>query len=832
MPAPRKLPLLRLPLLGLLLASFAPVESTAQVPLGYPPIEGMSRVRQLYMEGYYLPPVTATPTYPDWSADGERIAFSYRGYIWSVPAGGGTARQVTSGAGYHSQPAWSPDGRYLAYVVDENRNLELWLRDVQADTARRLTRHSQVDVVPRWSSDGDRILFTSSRTGNFDLWVLDPTDGTKERLTHHPSLDLSGDWVGSGGEVVFISSRSSLRGSGAVWKRAPESDAVAVLRDEETAFQATPAASPDGRTIAYSSYAPGAHDIMLIPAVGGRPVRLTMTPWDEYMPAWSPSGQSIAYVDNRDGAFRLRTVSRSGGDTATVAITGFDWKEPVGTLRVRIVDGDGSPVAARLRIRDAAGRDHFPPGSYPRFSNVAQEFYFHHEGSFDLTVPAGPVRVEARRGFEYVPAVAEAVVEAEGRRSVELRLRRWSDLATEGWHSGDTHIHMNYGGHFRNTPDRLLLEASAEDLGVAHSLVANTNTRIHDLDHFGESHRAEDGNRWLHFGEEFRPNFYGHTSLLGLSRPVTPFYHGYEGTSFSAPWPPNATVAGEVHAQGGLIGYSHPFGYRDPVLAYRDPAAGEYGSARELPIDVALDRVDFLELGNIWSDEVTTARVWYRLLNCGYRLAAAAGTDAMPDVWRHPAVGSTRVYVRTGDAGISPEAWLSGLRDGRSFVTNGPILRLEVGGRGMGEELRVDPGETVSVDASARSVFRMHRLELIRNGEVVATVAADSGGRRAELTREVVVEESGWLAIRALGPPQPGLMDSYLFAHTNPVHLVVAGDPADSPEDASYFVRWIERSIELAEEMETWESPGQRDDVVSMFRRGLERLERQCAQRP
>ncbi len=815
-----------------LLGSLAPTGAVGQIPLGYPPIDGMSRVRQLYMEGYYLPPVTATPAYPDWSADGERIAFSYRGYIWSVPARGGTADQMTSGPGYHSQPAWSPDGRYLAYVVDENRNLDLWLRDVEADTARRLTRHSQVDVVPRWSADGDRILFTSSRAGNFDLWVIDPSDGRVERLTHHPSLDLSGDWIGESGEVVFISKRASLRGSGALWKRAAERDSAALLRDEETGFQATPVVSPDGRTIAYSSYVPGAHDILLIPAVGGRPVRLTTTPWDEYMPAWSPSGRSIAYVDNRDGAFRLRTISRDGGDTATVVITGFEWREPVGTLRVQVADEDGSPVAARLRIRDAAGRDHFPPGSYPRFSNVAQEFYFHHQGTFELEVPAGPVRVEASRGFEYVPAAVEAVVETGVRRAVELRLRRWSHLAAQGWHSGDTHIHMNYGGHFRNTPERLLLEASAEDLGVANSLVANTNTRIHDLEHFGELHGAEEENRWLHFGEEFRPNFYGHTSLLGLSRPVTPFYHGYEGTAFSAPWPPNATVAEEVHAQGGLIGYSHPFGYRDPVLAYRDPAAGEYGSGRELPVDVALGQVDFFELGNIWSDEITTARVWYRLLNCGYRVAAAAGTDAMPDIWRHPAVGSTRVYVRTGDGPLSTDDWLSALRDGRSFVTNGPILRLEVEGAGMGGELRVEPGDVVSIDASARSVFRMHRLELIRNGEVLATVEADSGGHRAELHREIVVEESGWVSVRALGPPQPGLMDSYLFAHANPVYLAIPGDPVQSPEDASYFVRWIERSIELAEEMESWASAGQREDVLSIFRRGLDALSEQCGQRP
>jgi len=834
-----------------------PVGATAQVPLGYPPIAEMSRVRQLYMEGYHLPPVTATPAYPAWSPDGKRIAFSYRGYVWSVPAGGGPARQLTIGPGYHSQPAWSPDGRRLAYVVDRDRNLDLWVKDLETGGERRLTRHSQVDVSPRWSPDGRRILFTSARGGNLDLWTLEPGSLALERLTDHPSPDISGDWVGPDGDIVFVSARSALRGSGSLWTRASEAigtraeDGAAeeaaggddggsgdeervptILREEETLFQTTPTSSPDGRLIAYASYAPGPYDLMLLPASGGQPVRLTTSPWDEYMPAWSPGGDSLAYVDNRDGVFRLRTVSRHGGDTATVAVTGFEWRDPVGTLAVRVVDAEGNPASARLRIRDASGRDHFPRGSYPRFSNVGREFYFHHGDSFELTVPAGSVRVEAMRGFEHVPVEVRAEVEPDGRRSVELRLRRWSDLGAEGWHSGDTHIHMNYGGHYGNTPGRLLREVAAEDLDVANSLVANTHTRIHDLEHFGESHHSHDGDHWLHFSEEFRPNFYGHTTLLGLERPVTPFYNGYEGTAFSAPSPPNATVAERVRDQDGLIGYSHPFGYRDEVLAYRDPAAGDYGSGRELPVDVALGRVDFLELGNIWSDEITTARVWYRLLSCGYRLAAAAGTDAMPDVWRHPAVGSTRVYVRTGGERVDHGAWLAGLREGRSFVTNGPLLRLEAGGQGMGEELRVEPGETVRVEASARSIFPMHRLELVFDGEVVGTVHADSGGHRAVLRDEVTVERSGWLAVRALGPAQPGLMDSYLFAHTNPVFLTVPDRPARSPADAAYFRRWIERSVELLREMESWETPEQRDEVVSLFQLGLERLGAQCGGRP
>jgi len=83
-------------------------------PGGYPSLAGVSNAGRMYMESYFPPPVTASPTYPAWSPDGESIAFAYQGRIWVVPAEGGTARQVTSGPGYHSQPSWSPDGGQLA----------------------------------------------------------------------------------------------------------------------------------------------------------------------------------------------------------------------------------------------------------------------------------------------------------------------------------------------------------------------------------------------------------------------------------------------------------------------------------------------------------------------------------------------------------------------------------------------------------------------------------------------------------------------------------------------------------------------------------------------
>ena len=108
------------PLLACLVLVAAPVSAQPRVypgtfPGGYPPMPSLAGSGKMYMEGYFPPPVTASPTYPAWSPDGSSIAFAYQGRIWLVPVEGGVARQLTSGPGYHSQPSWSPDDSEIAF---------------------------------------------------------------------------------------------------------------------------------------------------------------------------------------------------------------------------------------------------------------------------------------------------------------------------------------------------------------------------------------------------------------------------------------------------------------------------------------------------------------------------------------------------------------------------------------------------------------------------------------------------------------------------------------------------------------------------------------------
>jgi Tol biopolymer transport system component len=827
---------------------------------GYPAVEQIRGSGEMYMEGYYPPPVTASPTYPAWSPDGASIAFAYQGRIWSVDAEGGVARQLTTGDGYHSQPSWSPDGRHLAYAADVDLNFDIYVVELESGDTRRLTDNPHLDLRPRFSPDGQRILFTTSRDGTFDLWSYDFGPGVAEPVIADPSAhDMDGDWIGESGDIVFVSKRGEAAlGSGSLWRWKAATDRAELLIRIETNYQAAPAVAPHGGAVAYVTDGSGNNDLYLVPtsrataaqdrsSPGIQQVRITHTRTDEYFPAWSPDGERLVYARNggtprqertadHGMGFGLYVVGRGGGEPEQVRIGAYAWAEPTGYVRVHVSEAGGGapssgagPLPSRVYLRGSDGRSYFPDGSFPRVVSVTEDYYFHTDGSFWVELPVGPAELEVWRGFEYEPEMRTVEVRAGEWTSVNVELERWTHMAEAGWYSGDNHIHPNYGGHYFITPLDLTNKAQAEDLNVANGMIANywANSRVEDLEHFlGHPHPQGGPRTIVYYNEEYRPNFFAHMSLLNLVELITPFYIGYEGTAHRELYPDNAAVLRRVHEQGGIGGYVHPFG-----LSHRGPDPARPSGARELPVDAILGLADFVDVACIWSDELGTAAVWYRLLNTGSRIPATAGTDAMTDIWRHPAVGTTRSYVYTGQEDLDYDEWADAMAAGRAFVTSGPILTLDVEGRGMGEELAVSGGDEVTVSVSARSLFPMQRLEIIQDGLITHTVDAGGDGKTIEAEIEARFDSSGWVAARVLGPPQHGAMDSYLFAHTNPVFVIAEGEPIRSTKDAAFFVNWIEQTIEQLRSMDRWDDSAHREAVFATFEEGL-RLYRDQAQAP
>jgi len=177
---------------------------------------------------------------------------------------------------------------------------------------------------------------------------------------------------------------------------------------------------------------------------------------------------------------------------------------------------------------------------------------------------------------------------------------------------------MNYAGTYRNTPAHLVEQAAAENLAIVEDLVVNKEQRIPDIAYFSpQLDQASTLNQLLLHGQEFHTSYWGHLGLLNLTRNfILPGYAGYPNTAAASLYPANANVADMAHQQGALVGYVHPF---DAVPIHQKMKV----SLPELPADVALGKVDYIEVLG-FSDHKATAEVWYKLLNCGFRLPACS----------------------------------------------------------------------------------------------------------------------------------------------------------------------------------------------------------------
>jgi hypothetical protein len=138
----------------------------------------------------------------------------------------------------------------------------------------------------------------------------------------------------------------------------------------------------------------------------------------------------------------------------------------------------------------------------------------------------------------------------------------------------------------------------------------------------------------------------------------------------------------------------------------------------------------------------------------------------------------------------------------------------------IGDDISALAGDVVTIAAEAGSYVDMQRVELLIDGQVVATLAAPEGVRHAAVSHEFAVQESCWIALRAAGAKDERVMDDYVFAHTSPIYVTVDGAPQRSADDAAYFIDWIDRLIAMTEREGRFESDADREASIAEFRAG------------
>ncbi|MGB5581372.1 MAG: CehA/McbA family metallohydrolase, partial [Woeseia sp.] len=654
-----------------------------------------------------------------------------------------------------------------------------------------------VNLEPRWSPDGSRIAFVSTRdTGRFHVFVgalqngkLDAAQLVAERKSaieryYYSAYDheLSPTWSADGDSLMYVANPEIPYGTGAIWRKSLLDDSEPeLIRKEETTWKARPDWAPDGKRVIYSSYLGRQWHQLWMTHVDGiaEPFPLTYGEFDVTAARWSPDGKRIAYVANEAGNTEIRIQEFIGGRTTTLTAEQRQYLQPMASLELSIVSADGKPMAARVAIVAADGRSYAPDAawlhaddSFDRDKSDVEAQYFHIDGKAMVTLPPGEARVTVWRGPEHEIAQQRVNVAkgADNQRTIALQQLPLPD-AWQDPVSGDVHVHMNYGGTYRATPQSLIAQAEAEDLDVVFNLIVNKEQRVPDIAYFStQADKASTDDTLLLHSQEFHTSFWGHLGILGLeSHLLVPDYSAYPATGAASLFPDNTTVAQLAHKQGALVGYVHPFLSPPP-----DPVK-DAKLTNALPIDAALGLVDYYEVVG-FADHRASAEVWYGLLNCGMRIAAAGGTDAMSNYasLRGP-VGINRTYVPVANYPGTPEArraaWLAGLKAGKSLATNGPLLGLTVEGVGPGEEIQRSTGtHELKYSGFLRSSVPVDHLELVHNGKVMKTFKLDRARRAVDISGTIAVSGSGWLLLRAWNDKaDPLIFDLYPYASTSPV---------------------------------------------------------------
>lgn len=480
-------------------------------------------------------------------------------------------------------------------------------------------------------------------------------------------------------------------------------------------------------------------------------------------------------------------------------------------VEVHLRDADTSePVFARVSVTDSEG-DYWPPeghlknvhtGWNPDVGGDAQvdgKSYAYVRSDFTLPLPVGSYDIEVVRGMEYEPRTVHFEVTDSKAMTLEIELQRWSNVAQDGWYSGDTHVHFI-------DPTNGMLEMKGEDLNVLNILVTKWAELITNAEHFtGAPSRLSEPEHIVYVNEESRHNFYGHTILLNLKKLVYPLAWGPGGAGVieGHDYPPMASVADRTHEQGGFVTWAHfPF------------------PGGELAVDMALGKVDSIDLmtmGDAFNDifgQPGPADTWYRFLNLGFRLPATAGTDKMQNT---VVLGSVRTYVKM-DGPLTYQGWIDGIQAGRTFTTTGPMIKCSADGAEIGDTITASPGQMITVNVEVTSRIPMERIEIIRGGEIVASKENPADDRKVSFTAQVPIDGSTWIAARTSSSAHlPFNVDIPIFAHTSPIYVEVPGRPIGSPEAAAYFAKKCEDAIEWAKTKANVLDESQRQEMIALY---------------
>lgn len=224
---------------------------------------------------------------PAWSPDGRRLAYvsfeTERPAIYIQDLASGQRVRATSFQGINGAPAWSPDGRRLAMSLSKDGQPEIYVMDIASREFQRITNSSSIDTEPAWAPDGRSLLFTSDRSGGPQLYRHDFASGQQQRLTFTGNYNARGRFSPDG-DAIFLVHRSS--NGYQVARQDLDSGRLVVLSDSR--WDESPSVAPNGTMVIFATQQGNSGVLGAVTADGRASFRLPSASGDVREPAWSP----------------------------------------------------------------------------------------------------------------------------------------------------------------------------------------------------------------------------------------------------------------------------------------------------------------------------------------------------------------------------------------------------------------------------------------------------------------------------------------------------------------------------------------------------------------